>query len=85
MKIIITGTTGMVGEGVLLECLAHPQITEVLSVSRRPTGITHPKLKEYIVPDFLRLKEHDERLKGYDGNHRVTYEKDCQVRMQFSC
>src|SRR5688572_19088486 len=67
MKVIITGTTGMVGEGVLLECLAHPQITEVLSVSRKPTGMTHPKLKEYIVPDFLSLKETDEKLTGYDA------------------
>lgn len=67
MKVIITGATGMVGEGVLLECLAHPQITEVLSVSRKPTGIAHPKLKEYIVKDFLSLKEGDETLKGYDA------------------
>lgn len=57
----------MVGEGVLLECLDHPQIEEILSVSRRPTGRSHPKLKEYIVPDFLLLKEEDERLKGYDA------------------
>lgn len=67
MKIIITGTTGMVGEGVLIECLAHPQVTEVLSVSRKPTGITHPRLKEYIVADFLSLQANDERLKGYDA------------------
>jgi uncharacterized protein YbjT (DUF2867 family) len=67
VKVIITGTTGMVGEGVLLECLAHPQVTEVLSVSRRPAGVTHPKLKEYIVRDFLSLKEADEKLKGYDA------------------
>jgi len=67
MKIIITGTTGMIGEGVLLECLADPQITEVLSVSRKPIGKSHPKLKEYIVPDFLSLKEDDEKLKGYDA------------------
>lgn len=67
MKIIITGTTGMVGEGVLIECLAHPQVTEVLSVSRKPAGFTHPKLKEYIVPDFLSLKANDERLTGYDA------------------
>ena len=57
----------MVGEGVLLECLAHPQVTEVLSVSRKPTGVIHSKLKEYIVPDFLSLKEGDEKLKGYDA------------------
>jgi hypothetical protein len=67
MKVIITGTTGMVGEGVMLECLDHPQVTEVLSVSRRPTGYSHPKLKEYIVADFLLLQENDERLTGYDA------------------
>jgi len=67
VKVIITGTTGMVGEGVLLECLNHPEITEVLSVSRKPTGITHFKLKEYIVTDFLSLQETDEKLKGYDA------------------
>jgi nucleoside-diphosphate-sugar epimerase len=67
MKVIITGTTGMVGEGVLLECLNHPEITEVLSVSRKPTGIEHTKLKEYIVDDFLSLEGNDEKLKGYDA------------------
>jgi len=38
MKVIITGTTGMVGKGVLLECLDHAEITEVLSISRKPIG-----------------------------------------------
>ena len=57
----------MVGEGVLIECLSNPQITEVLSVSRKPTGRTHPKLKEYIVSDFLSLKENDKSLNGYDA------------------
>lgn len=46
MKVILTGATGMVGEGVLLECLDNQEVTEVLSVSRRPTGISHSKLKE---------------------------------------
>jgi len=67
MKVIITGTTGMVGEGVMLECLNHTQITEVLSVSRKPTGLSHPKLKEYILADFMMLQENDETLKGYDA------------------
>lgn len=67
MKVIITGTTGMIGEGVMLECLANPDVTEVLSVSRKPTGKTHPKLREYLVSDFLELKEGDERLRGYDA------------------
>jgi uncharacterized protein YbjT (DUF2867 family) len=67
MKVILTGTTGMIGEGVLLECLNHDQVEEVLSVSRKPTGLAHPKLKEYIVPDFLSLPENDEKLTGYDA------------------
>lgn len=67
MKIIITGTTGMVGEGVMLACLENPQVTEILSVSRKITGYTHPKLKEYIVSDFLALRPNDEKLKGYDA------------------
>jgi len=67
MKVIITGTTGMVGEGILLECLNHPEISEVLSVSRKPAGITHNKLKEYIVADFLSLQANEEKLKGYDA------------------
>lgn len=67
MKVIITGTKGMIGEGVLLECLNNSEITEILSVSRKPTGIVHPKLKEYLVADFLMLQENDEKLKGYDA------------------
>ncbi|MHA6248082.1 NAD-dependent epimerase/dehydratase family protein [Pontibacter sp. CAU 1760] len=67
MKVIITGTTGMVGEGVLLECLANPAITDVLSVSRKPIHTKHPKLKEYIVADFTTLKEADKNLEGYDA------------------
>lgn len=67
IRVIITGTTGMVGEGVMLECLSSPLISEVLSVSRKHNGHSHPKLKEYIVPDFLSLKEGDPMLKGYDA------------------
>lgn len=66
IKVVITGVTGMVGEGVMLECLANPEVQEVLAVSRRPLGMNHPKLKELIVQDFKTL-EGDERLRGYDG------------------
>ena len=48
MKVILTGATGYVGEGVLLECLDNPLIEKVLSVSRRPCGHVHPKLEEYL-------------------------------------
>jgi len=67
IKIILTGATGMVGEGVLMECLDNPEIFEVLSVSRKPCGKKHAKLKEYIVPDFLAIDPHDENFKGYDA------------------
>lgn len=67
LKIIVTGSTGMVGEGVLLVCLNNPDIEEILCVSRRANGISHPKIKEYIVPDFLKLALDDENLKGYNA------------------
>ncbi len=67
IKVIITGVTGMVGEGVLFGCLEHPNIKEVLMVNRKPYQLKHPKLKECIVPDFLHLDEFTERLTGYDA------------------
>ena len=67
MKVIITGSTGMVGEGVLLECLASAEVEQVLSISRRPCGHTHPKLVELLVPDFRDLGAVEAKLVGYDG------------------
>jgi nucleoside-diphosphate-sugar epimerase len=67
IKVIITGATGMVGEGVLFECLQNPTVSEVLIVNRRHYDLQHPKLKELIVPDFLQLNEFADKLKGYDG------------------
>lgn len=66
MKVILTGATGYVGEGVLLAMLDDERIEKVLSVGRRSCGHTHPKLEEYIVPDLLTLKEGDPNLNGYD-------------------
>ena len=67
MKVILTGATGYVGEGVLLVCLERADIEKVLSVSRRPCGISHPKLEEYIVADFMSLPTDDPKLQGYDA------------------
>jgi uncharacterized protein YbjT (DUF2867 family) len=67
LKVILTGATGMVGEGVLLECLANPAVDEVLSVSRRPCGHRHPKLHELLVPDFFSLDAVKDELAGYDA------------------
>lgn len=68
MKVIITGVTGMVGEGVLSECLSNPQVDQVLAVSRTPyEGVKNSKLNECIVPDFFHLEEVKDRLTGYDA------------------
>lgn len=66
-RVILTGATGMVGEGVLLECLASPEVEHVLVVGRRPYGVAHPKLEECIVSDFNDLSAVEDRLRGYDA------------------
>ncbi len=67
MKIILTGATGYVGEGTVLELLNVDAVEKVLSVSRKPTGIQHEKLEEYLVKDFMQLKEGDPHFIGYDA------------------
>jgi hypothetical protein len=52
IKVILTGATGMVGEGVMLTCLEHPDVEQVLIVNRRSYALTHSKLQELLVPDF---------------------------------
>ena len=53
MKVILFGATGMVGSGVLAECLADPRVTEVVSIVRQAGGVTHPKLREARHADFF--------------------------------
>jgi uncharacterized protein YbjT (DUF2867 family) len=67
ISVIITGATGMVGEGVLLECLADARVARVLVINRKPSGITHPKLQEIVHADFFDLSAIQSRLAGYDA------------------
>ena len=67
LRVILTGTTGMVGEGVLLECLNHPDVEQVLSVSRKPSGRTHPKLREILHADFHDLTPIQDQFRGYNA------------------
>lgn len=67
MKVIITGSTGMVGEGVLFECLENPKVTGVLMINRRSYSMQHIKLKELIIADFMKLESYDSNLSGYDA------------------
>lgn len=67
MKVIVTGATGLVGEGVMFECLQNPEVSEVLIVSRKHYELTHPKLKELLVKDFFSLASFQDQLSGYDA------------------
>lgn len=64
---MITGATGMVGEGVLFECLQNENVSEVVMINRRHYEYQHLKLKELIVPDFFQLEHYAENIKGYDA------------------
>lgn len=65
MKVIITGSSGMIGKGVLLECLDDERIEEVLIVNRTSLGIEHPKLKEVLLKDFIDPDLIKQSLSGY--------------------
>lgn len=67
LKVIITGATGMVGEGVLLHCLQSDDVSEVLMINRKPYGLSHPKLKELIVADFNKIADESYHLSGFDA------------------
>lgn len=66
-KAIVTGATGMVGEGVLHECLLHNDVEEVMVINRKPCGIQHPKLKEIIHANFLDFSTIESQLEGYNA------------------
>ncbi len=67
LKVIITGATGMVGEGVMLECIANDYIKEILLIVRKPSGVAHPKVKEIVHSNFFDIGPIAGQLKGYDA------------------
>lgn len=67
IRAIITGATGMVGEGVLNECLQSEDVEEILVINRKPCGMKHPKLKEIIHADFTDLSSLESQLTKYDA------------------
>ncbi|MCX2480697.1 epimerase [Pedobacter sp. MC2016-15] len=67
IKAIITGTTGMVGEGVLHQCLLAPEVEAVTIINRKPLGISHPKLTEIIHDDFYDFSTIESQLKGFNA------------------
>nr|WP_294908192.1 NAD-dependent epimerase/dehydratase family protein [uncultured Lacibacter sp.] len=67
LRVIVTGATGMVGEGVLHECLQNNAVKEVLVMGRKSCGVTHPKLKELLHTDFHNITPVAEQLREYDA------------------
>lgn len=67
LQVVITGATGMVGEGVLFECMENPLVESVLIITRKPSGVSHPKVKEIIHQDFSNVESIKEQLKGYNA------------------
>lgn len=65
-NVIITGASGMIGGLLLDHCLQSNVISQVTSLVRKPTGINHPKLKEIIVKDFLKISVSDDYMKNQD-------------------
>jgi uncharacterized protein YbjT (DUF2867 family) len=67
MKMILFGATGMVGQGVLRECLVDAGVEHVLAVGRRPTGVQHAKLHEILHDNFTDFSAIESELTGYDA------------------
>jgi len=67
IRAIITGATGMVGEGVLMECVQHPDVESILLITRRTAGVSHPKVNEIVHPDFLDLSPIEDKLSGFNA------------------
>ena len=67
MKVILFGGSGMVGQGVLRECLIDPGVESVLSVGRGPLGVQHPKLREIVHKEFTDYSAIESQLAGYDA------------------
>jgi uncharacterized protein YbjT (DUF2867 family) len=67
MKVILFGATGMVGQGVLRECLLDADVETVLAVGRSPTGVQNAKLREIVHDNFLDFSTIESQLAGYDA------------------
>ena len=67
MRILIAGATGLVGQGVLQECLRDPAVTQVVALGRRASGQSHAKLTDLVCPDFADLSAVEEQLRPFDA------------------
>ena len=67
MKVVLFGGTGMIGQGVLRECLLDPDVEKVLTIGRSATGVQHPKLREIVQTDLWNYSSIEDQLLGFDA------------------
>ena len=67
MKAIVFGATGMLGQGVMMECLADPAVESVLAIGRAPSGFTGAKVRELLLKDLYDYASVESELQGYDA------------------
>ena len=67
MKVVLFGGTGMIGQGVLRECLLDPDVEKVLTIGRGATGVQHPKLRELVHSDLWNYSSIEDHLRGFDA------------------
>ena len=67
MNVLLFGATGMIGQGVLRECLRDPAVHRVLAVGRNPSGQRHDKLTDLVATDLTDLSQYSTRLSGFDA------------------
>jgi len=67
MKVILFGGTGMVGQGVLRECIADSDVEQVLLVVRKPAGLSSPKVVELLHQDFFNWTGLEDQFAGFDS------------------
>ena len=67
MKVMLFGASGMVGQGVLRECLLDDGVEKVLSIGRSASGCAHAKFHEILLADLSRIEDLGSALAGYDA------------------
>src|SRR5258707_15596172 len=67
MRVILLGATGMVGQGVLRQCLLDPGVESVLCIGRKPSGVSHSKLRDLVRTDMFDFKLNASELSSYDS------------------
>ena len=67
MNVILFGATGMVGQGVLRECLLDPDVLQVKTIGRSVTGVQNPKLRELVHRDMTDYRAIEAELTGFDA------------------